>query len=147
MAIPNQLRLMAERTLSLAKKVVDQRLIEWLSIRAAEYLEEAQALEAATPPLREPGQHVVQRAERPQPKTNHDDDDLLALVERRTAEVRQIVAQQKARIDRLKSAGLNTPEVEQAEQALLVFEVDLVLFDDFKVSLLRMKKSLRATGT
>jgi hypothetical protein len=140
MAIPNQLRLMAERTLSLAKKVDDQRLIEWLSIRAAEYLEEAQALEAATPPLREPGQHVVQRAERPQPKTNHDDDDLLALVERRTAEVRQIVAQQKARIERLR-AGPSTREVEQAEQTLRVFEVDLVLFENLRASLLRIKKA------
>jgi hypothetical protein len=140
MAIPNQLRLMAERTLSLAKKVDDQRLIEWLSIRAAEYLEGAQALEAATPPLREPDQHVVQRAERPQPKTDHDDDDPLVLVERRTAEVRQIVAQQKARIERLRSAGLGTSEVEQAEQMLRVFEVDLVLFEDLRASLLRMEK-------
>jgi hypothetical protein len=138
---------MAERTLALAKKADAQRLIEWLSIRAAEYLEEAHALETASPPVREPGQQVVQQTEQPQPATSHDEDDPWALVERRATEVRQIVAQQKARIDRLKSAGLNTPEVEQAEQALLVFEVDLVLFDDFKVSLLRMKKSLRATGT
>ena len=92
MAIPNQLRLMAERTLALAKKADDQRLIEWLSIRAAEYLEEAQALETASPPVREPGQHVVQQAEQPQPATSPDDDDPFGLVERRAAEVRQIVA-------------------------------------------------------
>ena len=140
MAMPNQLRLMAERTLALAKKADDQRLIEWLSIRAAEYLEEAQALETASPPIREPGQHVVEQAEQPQPAPGHDGDDPLGLVERRAAEVRQIVAQQKARIERLKSEGPSTPEVEQAEQVLRVFEVDLVLFEDLRASLSPMKK-------
>jgi hypothetical protein len=139
MAMSNQLRLMAERTLALAKKVDDQRLIEWLSIRAAEYLDEAQALEMATPPVREPGQHVVQQAEQSQPETRQDEDDPLALVERRATEVRQIVAQQKARIERLR-AGPRTREVEQAEQTLRVFEVALVLFENLRASLLRMKK-------
>jgi hypothetical protein len=140
MAIPNQLRLMAERTLALAKKADAQRLIEWLSIRAAEYLEEAQALETASPPVREPGQQVVQQTEQPQPATSHDEDDPWALVERRATEVRQIVAQQKARIERLR-AGPSTREVEQAEQTLRVFEVDLVLFENLRASLLRIKKA------
>jgi hypothetical protein len=140
MAVPNQLRLMAERTLALAKKVHDHKLIEWLSVRAAEYLDEAQALEAATPPVREPGRNVDRQAEQRQPEAHHDEDDPLSLVERRAGEVREIVAQQKARIEWLKSAGSSTPEVEQAEQTLRVFEVDLVLFEDLRASLSRMKK-------
>jgi hypothetical protein len=64
MANPEQLRLLAERMLTLAMDTSDQEFKHLLTARAAEYLERAQALEAATPPIVETPQ---QQAEEPQP--------------------------------------------------------------------------------
>jgi hypothetical protein len=68
MADPEQLRLLAERTLAMAVKATDPKFTEWLSIKASEFLEQAQALEAtARGSLVEAPPHVVQQAQQPQP--------------------------------------------------------------------------------
>jgi hypothetical protein len=58
MADPRHVRAVAERTLALAINAGDPKLTDCLSIRAREYLEQAQALET---------QRVAQQAEQPQP--------------------------------------------------------------------------------
>jgi hypothetical protein len=45
-----QLRELAARMLALATDAADQQLLEWLCIRAGEYLDQAGVLEAAQPP-------------------------------------------------------------------------------------------------
>jgi hypothetical protein len=47
---PNYLRSLAERMLAMAITMPDSQLTGWLSIRASDHLDQAQALEAATSP-------------------------------------------------------------------------------------------------
>ena len=49
MVSPEHLRLLAERMLTMAAKATDPRLAEWFSIKAGEYHDQAQTLEAAAP--------------------------------------------------------------------------------------------------
>lgn len=65
MADPRHLRAMAERILALAINAGDPKLTDWLSIRAGEYLDQAQALET---------QQVARQAEQPQPNEPDDAD-------------------------------------------------------------------------
>jgi hypothetical protein len=63
MADARRLWAMAEQMSALAINAGDSKLTDWLSIRAGEYLDQAQALET---------QQVAQQAEQPQP--NEPDD-------------------------------------------------------------------------
>jgi hypothetical protein len=65
MVNPEHLRSLAERMLAMAMKASDPRLAEWFSVKAGEYLDKAQTLEAAAPPVECP-QHVTRQAEHPQ---------------------------------------------------------------------------------
>ena len=65
MAKSEHLRQLAERMLALAMDAGDAQLTEWLSKRAGEYLDEAQALEAAVPPIVETPERAAQQAQRP----------------------------------------------------------------------------------
>ena len=58
----SELRDLAARMLWLATAAKDQHLLEWLCIRAGDYLDQATTLESAAPT--EP---VVQQAQQPQP--------------------------------------------------------------------------------
>jgi hypothetical protein len=63
MAEPENLRQLAERMLALAMKTEDEELAQLLATRAGEYLDQARALEVATPSIGEAPQHVAQQAE------------------------------------------------------------------------------------
>jgi len=60
MVNPEHLRLLAERMLTMATKATDPRLAEWFSIKAGEYHDRAQTLEAAAP-------GIAEQAHQPQP--------------------------------------------------------------------------------
>jgi hypothetical protein len=75
MAEPGNLRQLAERMLALAMTTEDEELAQLLATRAGEYLDQARALEAATPPIGEAPQHVAQQAEQPQPDDPAKTDD------------------------------------------------------------------------
>ena len=62
-----QLRELAARMLALAMQAKDQDLLEWLCIRACDYLDQATGLEP-TPPQAAPGVQQPQR-----PKADEED--------------------------------------------------------------------------
>jgi hypothetical protein len=66
MVSPGHLRSLAERMLTMAMKATDPRLAEWFSVKAGEYLDKAQTLEAAGPPIAASPQNIAQRP--PQPR-------------------------------------------------------------------------------
>ena len=61
--------------LALAMTTEDKELAQLLTTRAGEYLDQAGALEGATPPIGEALQHVAQQAEQPQPDHPAKPDD------------------------------------------------------------------------
>jgi hypothetical protein len=73
MVSPGHLRSLAERMLTMAMKATDPRLAEWFSVKAGEYLDKAQTLEAAAPPVECP-QHVTRQAEHPQSEDPEKDE-------------------------------------------------------------------------
>jgi hypothetical protein len=66
-----------------------------------------------------------------------DDDDPLALAQRRVWDAQKTVAEQKRRIARLRAAGARTSD---AVQALSAFESNLRLFMEHRDALLSVKR-------
>jgi hypothetical protein len=65
------------------------------------------------------------------------DDDPLRLAENHVAQAERLVAEQKARIERLQAKGEDALE---AEQTLALFKVNLNMFREHRDSLLRLKR-------
>jgi hypothetical protein len=65
------------------------------------------------------------------------DDDPLRLAENHVAQAERLVAEQKARIERLQAKGEDALE---AEQTLALFEMNLNMFREHRDSLLRLKR-------
>jgi hypothetical protein len=62
MARQDHLREWAIHMLALAEKTDDRQFADWLSIRAKQYLREAQVLEASTPSILGPGSAEKKKA-------------------------------------------------------------------------------------